>query len=397
MFEGLKKKFTSFVSGLSKKEEEKVEEAVKAEPKAQEIAKEPVPTPRPMERKPEPAPKKMSEPVPTVTQRIEPQEAPKIMPKPVQQPQKEREEHKPQPKVTTTTKIKSIFMREVTVKDDDIEPFMEELKIELLQSDVNYEAAEKILDGIRANLVGKPINSKNISMQITDALTSAVLSILKKKNAIDVVAVARQKKQSNELPFKILFIGPNGAGKTTTMAKMAHLFLKNGFTCVLSASDTFRAAAIEQTTIHAGRLGIGVIKGNYGADPASIAFDAIAHAKAQKIDIVLIDSAGRQETNKSLMEEVKKMVRIAKPDLKIFVGESISGNTLLNQVKEFNAAVGLDGVILTKMDCDAKGGNTLSIISEADVPILYFGLGEGYGDLMPYDPDFIIRSMIQNN
>jgi len=97
------------------------------------------------------------------------------------------------------------------------------------------------------------------------------------------------------------------------------------------------------------------------------------------------------------MEEVKKMVRVAKPDLKIFVGESISGNTLLNQVKEFNAAVGLNGVILTKLDCDAKGGNTLSIISEADVPVLYFGLGEGYDDLMPYNPEFITDNMIQNN
>ncbi len=178
------------------------------------------------------------------------------------------------------------------------------------------------------------------------------------------------------------------------MAKLANMFIKNGFTAVLSASDTFRAAAIEQTAIHAQRLGIGVIKGRYGADPASVAFDAIAHAKAHHINVVLIDSAGRQETNKSLMEEVKKIVRITTPDIKIFVGESITGNSLLSQVNEFNEAIRLDCVILTKLDCDAKGGNTLSILSETNVPVLFFGTGEGYNDLMSYDPEFIINNII---
>ena len=156
------------------------------------------------------------------------------------------------------------------------------------------------------------------------------------------------------------------------MAKLANMFIKNSFSVVLSASDTFRAAAIEQTAIHAERLHIGVIKGKYGSDPASVAFDAVAHAKAHHINVVLIDSAGRQETNKSLMEEIKKIVRITNPDIKIFVGESITGNSLLEQVSEFNKTVGLDGVILTKLDCDAKGGNTLSILSETSVPVLFF-------------------------
>lgn len=305
--------------------------------------------------------------------------------------------HREQPKATTATKIKGIFLREVKVKDEDIEPFLEELRTSLLQSDVNYEAAEKILEGIRKGLVDKKLSSRGIDNQINEVIRGSIMGILGSKERIDLVGIARARKASGEMPLKILFLGPNGAGKTTTMAKMAHMFLKNGFTCVLSASDTFRAAAIEQTAIHAQRLGINVIKGTYGADPASVAFDAIAHAKAHHLDVVLIDSAGRQETNKSLMDEVKKMARVAKPDLKVFVGESIAGNTLLNQVREFNAAVGLDGVILTKLDCDAKGGNTLSIISEADVPVLYFGLGEGYDDLMPYDPEFILNNMVQNN
>ena len=140
-----------------------------------------------------------------------------------------------------------------------------------------------------------------------------------------------------------------------------------------------------------------MIKGTYGADPASVAFDAIAHAKAHNTMVVLIDSAGRQETNKSLIEELKKMIRVTKPDLKIFVGEAISGNALLEQVKVLNQAVGLDGIILTKLDVDAKGGNTLSILSDTTVPILFFGTGEGYNDIMRYDPAFIVDNILPNN
>ena len=298
-----------------------------------------------------------------------------------------------QPKVSFGTKFKGVFLKEVSIKEGDITPFLEDLKLSLLQSDVNYDATEKILENIKIGLVGKKITSKQIDSQITLVLRESILKILKKTSTINLISMAKEKKPTGE-PLKILFIGPNGAGKTTTMAKLANLFIKNNFTVILSASDTFRAAAIEQTVIHAERLGIGVIKGKYGADPASVAFDAVAHAKAHHINVVLIDSAGRQETNKSLMEEVKKIVRITKPDIKIFVGESITGNSLLGQVMEFNTAIGLDGIILTKLDCDAKGGNTLSILSETDVPVLFFGTGEGYNDILPYNPEYIIENMI---
>jgi len=164
--------------------------------------------------------------------------------------------------------------------------------------------------------------------------------------------------------------------------------------CVVSASDTFRAAAIEQAVFHAKKLGVEVVKGAYGADPASVAFDAIAYARAHGADAVLIDTAGRQETNRSLIEELRKMVRVNRPDLCIFVGEGIAGNALLDQVKQFDEALKLDGIILTKLDCDAKGGNTLSILSETKIPVLYFGTGEKYGDLMPYDPEFVVNSIV---
>ncbi len=405
MFEGLKKKFSSFVNSLSKKEEEKVEEEAKetqiVESKSIEEQVLPKPSVKEQEiQKEEPKISKTKEPEkyekPTIAK-------PKEL-KPQTEPQKIVEKSKePRPiqnqsaaKVGISTKIKSVLVGKVKISENDVEPFIEKLHLELLQSDVNYEAAEKILSAIKRDLTGKTIESRNIETELYSMIKNSILSVLMKSSNVDLLQLASNSKNNGETPFKILFIGPNGAGKTTTMAKIAEMFMENNLTCLLSASDTFRAAAIEQTAIHAQKLGIEVVKGAYGSDPSSIAFDAIVHAKARGIDVVLIDSAGRQETNKSLIEELKKMNRVAKPNLKLFVGESITGNSLLEQVKEFNNAIGIDGIILTKLDCDAKGGNTLSILSETSIPILYFGTGEGYNDLIRYDPNFIINNIFPN-
>jgi fused signal recognition particle receptor len=305
--------------------------------------------------------------------------------------------HEKKPTVGTATKIKGIFIRNMHLKEGDIDPFISALKIGLLESDVNYDVVEKLTDEIRKDMLSRSISSRGLDNEIRQIIRESIQKILAKRSGSDLLEVAKEKKTAHELPLKILFIGPNGAGKTTTMAKIANMFITNGFTCVMSASDTFRAAAIEQTTFHADKLGIRVVKGAYGSDPASIAFDAIAHAKAHNVDVVLMDSAGRQETNKSLVEELKKIARVTKPDLKIFIGESIAGNSLLDQVKALNEAVSIDGIILTKLDCDAKGGNTISLLSELSIPILFFGIGEKYNDLMPYDPDFIIDNILPNN
>ena len=305
--------------------------------------------------------------------------------------------HEKKPTVGTATKIKGIFMGNVHLKEGDIDQFISALKIGLLESDVNYDVVEKLTDEIRKDMLSRSISSRGLDNEIRQIIRESIQKILAKRSGSDLLEVAKEKKTAHELPLKILFIGPNGAGKTTTMAKIANMFITNGFTCVMSASDTFRAAAIEQTTFHADKLGIRVVKGAYGSDPASIAFDAIAHAKAHNVDVVLMDSAGRQETNKSLVEELKKIARVTKPDMKIFIGESIAGNSLLDQVKALNEAVSIDGIILTKLDCDAKGGNTISLLSELSIPILFFGIGEKYNDLMPYDPDFIIDNILPNN
>jgi fused signal recognition particle receptor len=343
MFEGLKKKFSDFVEGLSKKEEkeEKQEEAREAVKKKEE---------------------------------------------------KKAEEKAPD--VSVVTKIKGAFLRKVKISDKDAEPFLEQLRIALLQTDVNYDVAEKIVNKLQSNLVGKELEAKEIQKSIREEIRNSLLQILTKNSGMDLMKLAKERKEKGEKPFKMLFLGPNGAGKTTTIAKIANMLRTNGLSCVISASDTFRAAAIEQAAFHAKKLGIDVIKGNYGADPASIAFDAVAYAKARGIDVVLIDTAGRQETNRNLIEELKKMVRVNKPDVSIFIGEGIAGNALLEQVKQFNEAAKLDGVILTKLDVDAKGGNTLSILSDTNVPVLYFGMGEKYTDLMPYDPKFVVDNII---
>ncbi len=308
--------------------------------------------------------------------------------------QTKEKQHDVHHSISLETKIKGFVFGTVEIKEKDVKDILEEFKMALLESDVSYEVAERMVDTMQKKLVGSKVDSQNIEIEIRKIIRDSVSEVLSSNSNIDLVKMANSKKEQGNGPFVILFIGPNGAGKTTTMGKLASMMLKNGLTCVLSASDTFRAAAIEQTAIHAQRLGINVVKGTYGADPASIAFDAIAYAKARNIDVVLVDSAGRQETNKNLVEEMKKMVRVAKPDVKIFIGESIAGNALIEQVKTFDAAIKLDGIILTKLDVDAKGGNTISILSETTIPVLFFGVGEAYDSLMPYDQKVVLDNIV---
>ena len=224
---------------------------------------------------------------------------------------------------------------------------------------------------------------------MTDCVRGALQDLLKSK-PFDLVARVKTKK-----PFVILFIGPNGSGKTTTLAKISHYLKKSGLKSVISASDTFRAAAIHQVVEHGEKLGVRVIKHDYGADPSAVAFDAIEHAKANEIDVVLVDTAGRQETNYNLVREMEKINRVVKPDLKIFVGEAIAGHALIEQVKKMGEAVnGLDGIILTKLDCDAKGGASLSVAHEAKVPVLFICTGQKYEHFQLFDCEWFVERML---
>jgi fused signal recognition particle receptor len=307
-------------------------------------------------------------------------------------------EHKPKNdeviKLSLKTKIKGAILGRVRLSESEIDNFLETLKVSMLESDVSYDTTEQFVDDLHVKLSEKQIESKRIREEITGTVRSSLFSVLYNGKAVDIDEFVARRGESKELPVKILFLGPNGAGKTTTIAKIAHHFKKKRLSIVLSASDTFRAAAIEQIEHHAKKIGVPVIKSNYGSDPASIAFDAIAYAKAHSMDLVLIDSAGRQETNKSLINEVQKMVRISKPDLTIFVGESTAGNMISEQIKEFNKFVKIDGIILTKLDCDAKGGSALSISHTTGIPILFFGVGEGYDAIIPYNPNYVVDAIL---
>jgi len=165
---------------------------------------------------------------------------------------------------------------------------------------------------------------------------------------------------------------------------------KRGLSCVLAAGDTFRAGAMEQLTLHAEKLGCKIIKHQEGGDPAAVAFDAVEHAKARKKDVVLIDTAGRMQTNTNLMDEMKKIRRVAKPDLVFFVGDALAGSDAVEQAKKFDAAVGIDGVILTKIDADAKGGAALSITKTIGKPIAYVSIGQEYEEFRKFDADWMV-------
>lgn len=286
--------------------------------------------------------------------------------------------------------IGSIFKSEIEITEEDVRDLIDELELAMLEADVAYDVSVGISSELRQKLVGMRVPKGALNDSIRIAMAGVLASSLRSGREFDFMA----KIKALEKPVKILFIGPNGAGKTTTMAKVGKRLMDEGMTCVISASDTFRAAAIEQAEVHGKRLGIEVIKSKYGSDPAAVAFDAIAHARSNKLDVVLIDSSGRQDTNANLLDELKKMVRVSKPDLKIYIGESIGGNAVVDQIKAFHESVGLDGAILTKLDCDAKGGTALSVARATGVPVLFIGTGQGYGDLEPFDADKLANDLV---
>lgn len=400
MFEGLRKKFANFVDGLSGKEEQE-ERKDKAEAG---MAAETAVEVRQLQEEPKqgtPADHAPGLQPPEVRKEAVREKAHEDRGDALERPKETKSVHEvlkqKAPDVSIATKIKGAFLGRVRISENDADPFLEQLRLSLLQSDVNYDVAERMVEKLRSGLVGRELESRHLKQGIGEEIRNTLMFTLSKSPGKDIVETAKAKRAGGQEPFKILFLGPNGAGKTTTIAKIASMLKTNGISCAISASDTFRAAAIEQAAMHAKALGIPVIRGSYGADPASIAFDAVAYSKAHGIDAVLIDSAGRQETNRSLIDELRKMVRVNRPDMCVFIGESIAGNSLLDQVKQFDAAVKLDGIILTKLDVDAKGGNTLSILSDTSIPVLYFGTGEKYTDLMQYSAKFIVDNIMPNS
>lgn len=307
----------------------------------------------------------------------------------VEEAKKEVKERELKVKPSLTTQLKGLISPEVVLKEKDVSSALDDLELQLLEADVALPVVGAITEELKVKLVGKPIKYSALGNFIKESISETLIDIAAGPH-YDLIDFVRGRQK----PVKILFVGPNGTGKTTTIAKIAHMLKEAKISCVLAAADTFRAAAIEQTAEHAARLGVHVIKHSYGSDPAAVAFDAVKYAEAHHIDVVLIDSAGRQETSRNLVEQLKKMVRVVSPDLKIFVSEAIVGNAAVEQVSQFNSAIGLDGVILTKVDCDAKGGTVISIKKATGVPILYLGTGQDYGDLIPFDANFVVKRVL---
>lgn len=284
------------------------------------------------------------------------------------------------------------FIREKTISEKDLDDLLWELEMSLLESDVALEVAEKIIISVKEDLVGKKIKrSSDVADYTRNALKNAVSGILEvESKSIDTLL---QEKKAKGEPLIIMFVGINGTGKTTTIAKISTYFINKGYTPVIAASDTFRAGAIEQISHHAETIGVKIIKHKKGADPAAVAYDAVSHASAQGKEIVLVDTAGRMQTNINLMDEMAKIKRVVSPDLIVFVGDSLTGNDAVEQAMKFNDSVGLDGIILTKADADAKGGAALSIGYVINKPILFLGVGQGYEDLMEFKPEWMVEQI----
>jgi fused signal recognition particle receptor len=287
---------------------------------------------------------------------------------------------------------KSISQKELSEKDLDESLF--DLHVALLESDVSQEVIDDLSIQIKNNLVGMKIQKNETAEKIiASTLKNNFLEILSKAGSIDLLGLIQEKKQKKGGPFIIVFLGINGTGKTTTVAKVANLLKKNGFSVVIAAADTHRAGAIEQITTHAENLSIKIISQRYGADPSAVSRDALEYAKKHYVDVVLIDTAGRMQNAKNLMYEIGKIVKVIKPDIKLFVGDSLAGNDTINQAREFFSYTEFDGAILTKSDADAKGGAAISISYITSKPILYLGMGQGYDDLVFFNKEKFVDTV----
>ena len=288
---------------------------------------------------------------------------------------------------------RNIIHKELTEKD--LNNVLSELEIALLQSDIAQEVIDVIVTKLKSELIGTKLEKEQNAANIVQIkFRNAIVEMFSGSGEVDLIKKITEKKDKRGGPFIVVFLGINGTGKTTTVAKVAHFLRKHNISVVLAAGDTHRAGAIEQISLHAEKLSLKVITQRYGADPSAVGRDAIDYAKKHHIDVVLVDTAGRMQTAKNLMDEINKIVRVVKPDIKLFVGDSLAGNDTINQAREFFEYTNFDGAILTKIDADAKGGSAISIVHITSRPIVYLGIGQGYEDIIPFDAGRFIDSIL---
>jgi fused signal recognition particle receptor len=278
-----------------------------------------------------------------------------------------------------------------------LEPLLWDLQLQLIGNDVSVEVSERICSELKESLIGAEApRFGDKGSVVRNALQEALETVMNSENDIDFLKLVAESKKRSE-PFSVLFVGINGTGKTTTIAKIAHLLKKKEYSVVLASGDTYRAGAIEQLEEHGRRLGIRVIRHKYGSDAAAVGYDAVEHAKAQGIDVVLIDTAGRMQTNRNLMDELQKVKRVVQPKLTIMILDSLIGNDATEQAMTFNQQIGFDAAILTKVDADAKGGSSLSVSYLTGKPVIFVGVGQEYDDLQPFDVEWFAEKLLTDS
>ncbi|MCW4018278.1 MAG: signal recognition particle-docking protein FtsY [Candidatus Bathyarchaeota archaeon] len=298
-------------------------------------------------------------------------------------------------------KLKSGFKGLVTkvttseLKPENLRPLLDDFRMTLAENDVAFQVADKVCDELEKRLTGVQVKRLEDRKKIVeDNLRQVLLEVMLTDKKIDIFAKTAEKRAEKD-PLVLLFVGINGTGKTTSIAKVAQFLKDKKYSVVLSGSDTYRAGSIEQLDEHAKRLNLKMIRHQYGADPAAVAYDTISHAKAHGVNVVLIDTAGRMQTNQNLMSELSKVKRVVKPDFTILTVDSLAGNDAVQQAEEFNKCVGIDATILTKVDADVKGGAALSVTYVTQKPILFIGVGQSYKDLEVFNPEKFVNMILR--
>ena len=274
-----------------------------------------------------------------------------------------------------------------------LEDLLEELEWMLLESDISSEAVTSVLAALRKSLLGARLRRGAELSKVLEAALKRALRNLLSAGYWDFDASVQSFLDKGDAPVVVMLVGVNGTGKTTTAAKIAHRLQSNGLSVIAAAGDTFRAGAIQQLESHCENLGIRCVSSQRGGDAAAIARDAIESAKAKNIDVVLVDTAGRMQNKTNLMKELEKVRRVANPHLVLFVGDALAGNDAVDQARMFQEMMRFDGAVLSKMDTDAKGGAGLSIAFATGRPIVFAGTGQGYDDLLQFNPDWLLDEM----
>lgn len=402
MFKGLKDKLKGALSKLTSSAEEEAEVVEKEETEEKEVKKAPEKQQEPSKKdsekevsesqaapkKPEPKAEEKPAPKKKEADTPKPKKAPEALPTAPEATQEEvaAEEEKHVPK-SFFSRVKE-KVTTIQLSEDKFEDLFWDVELALLENNVAVEVIEKIKQDLKEELTTGRAARGGLQERVERRLRETLTEVLTQK-PIDLLKSAEEHK-----PLVMCIVGVNGSGKTTSLAKLGNYFTQEGKSVVFAAGDTFRAAAIQQLQEHAKKLDIPCIAQEYGADPAAVAFDAIKHATAKGIDVVLIDTAGRLHSNTNLMDELAKVVRVAKPHHTLFVGEAVTGNDCVEQARLFSEKTRVDGVILTKADVDDKGGAAVSVAYVTKKPILFLGVGQDYGDFEHFTPETVVDSLL---